>query len=663
MRSASLGRVAGTISLLFSVALGTAQPVSSGSAPMLGQSTAASVNTTGQSLAMGEGRIHLDVVVRDASGNLVTGLQAQDFSLSDDGKPRKIVSFTAFDEVKAKPAPPVVVILMIDALNNDFIEMAYIRQGLEQYLRQNAGHLAQPTSIVRLTTSGMETLSQASLDGNALADVVRGMGASNRPNGIYTFPPSMNALKRLAEEEAAKPGRKLLIWLGEGWPTPSITRETFTAVDGREQRANYQLIVQISKSLLDGHIVLYGGYTASEFYMRDYLKEVRKASDLDPHALSLDVLAYKSGGRGEVSLINGDSAVAGMISHFVAEASAYYAISFNPLQAKKADEFHALSVAVDRAGVTARTASGYYDQPEYYRPETMPELTKSLRKPEREALVEFTPVTVAQLSEIIREEKNRRDAELAKELERLQLTQRLNTNNLSALTAELRGPKAKAALMAVGDASVFLEPPEAEIPDRAVPDMEGRRRIFSLTVDYLKTTIPKLPNFYAKRFTTSFEEVLTPKSEKETQERGALHRVGESKATVYYRGGKEVVDEHGKQEHGLITRGTFGPILNTVIGDAARSSSMQWGRWEDGPNGPMAVFRFQVPQTKSHYEISSAATMPLGGNLVRWLRLRITARLESTRVQERSCGWCWRPIPISVHPWSGPTSWWSTDRS
>jgi len=614
MRSVSLGGMAATIALLFSVRVGTAQQaVSSPPAPATMQNAAAPVERAPLALVTAaDGRIQLDVVVTDVSGNPVAGLQPRDFSLLDEGKPRKIVSFAAFDGAKARPDPQVEVILMIDALNNGFVEMGYIRQGVEKYLRQNGGHLTQPTSIVRLTTSGMETVSHASLDGNTLADLVKGLGASTRPTGIYTFPPSMNSLLRLAQDEASRPGRKLLIWLGTGWPTPPVVRETYTQVDERDQRANYNMMVLISKALLDGHVVLYGGYTASEFYLRDYMKDVRKASDVDPRAFSLDVMAYKSGGRGELSSINRDSEVTDAINHTVAEANAYYELSFNPPQTKRADEFHALRVTVDKAGLTVRTASGFYDQPEYYRPETIPELIVTLQQPAKEEVAEPVLVTVAELIEIVRQEKTKRDAALAQALERLQLTERLSTAKMIELSAELPGAKAKAALMAVGGASAFLEPPKSEIPDRAVPDLAEERRIVSRALDYLKTINPKLPNFYAQRFTTSFEEVWTPEGEKGVHKAGVLHRTGEFKATVYYQGGTEVVHEQGKQEHGLITHGTFGPILNTVIVDAAHSS-MRWSRWEGGPNGPMAVFRLQVPQTKSHYEISSAAPMPVGG--------------------------------------------------
>ncbi len=87
-------------------------------------------------------------------------------------------------------------------------------------------------------------------------------------------------------------------------------------------------------------------------------------------------------------------------------------------------------------------------------------------------------------------------------------------------------------------------------------------------------------------------------------------QVGSSKVVVAYRDGKEVINprEWGKHPHhpegeGLITRGTFGPILSTVIGDAAHGG-MTWNRWERGSAGTLAVFRYRVPKEHSHYSVS-----------------------------------------------------------
>lgn len=215
-------------------------------------------------------------------------------------------------------------------------------------------------------------------------------------------------------------------------------------------------------------------------------------------------------------------------------------------------------------------------------------------------------VSVARLMEIVANAKGKDNSESAREIDHLRLTERLSSAKLAALSAALPETKSKNALMAVADASVFLEPPANEIPDKPAPDLAERDEMISMALDYLNKINPKLPDFYANRITTSFEEAWTPKEEKGGHAGQGLHTKGKFRATVYYRGGKEVLREQGKHEHGLITRGTFGPILRVVFLDARQSNTTQWSRWEEGPSGPMAVFRFHVPETESHYTVSGS---------------------------------------------------------
>ena len=218
-------------------------------------------------------------------------------------------------------------------------------------------------------------------------------------------------------------------------------------------------------------------------------------------------------------------------------------------------------------------------------------------------------ITVAHLLTLLHDEHGESDSNLAKKLERLQLSNRLSSASLLKLLADLPGTKSKAALTAIGDASAFLPPPAEEIPQKAKPDWAEQKQIASRAVGYLERINPRLPNFYARRITTSFEKDLDLQDARGSHRRdGILHRMGEYKATVYYRDAKEVVRTQGAQEQGLITRGTFGPILSTVMIDAAKSNTTQWMRWEEGPTGPMAVLQFRVPQQKSHYEISGSGS-------------------------------------------------------
>jgi hypothetical protein len=221
------------------------------------------------------------------------------------------------------------------------------------------------------------------------------------------------------------------------------------------------------------------------------------------------------------------------------------------------------------------------------------------------------PVSVAQLKQIVALDARKRDSAAARQFFRLRLTERLSGANLALLKAALPGVRAKNALVALADASVFLDPPAAEISHAPRPDSTEERRIRSLMVNYLSTAVPKLPNFYAKRTTAHYDDTAEDPNVQLApgESEDPLHWAGVSSATVVYNDGKEVADpgplkhkQANPEEVGLVTVGTFGPIQATVIGDGARSEIV-FSRWEQGADGPVAVFRVAVPKDKSHYQV------------------------------------------------------------
>ena len=97
-----------------------------------------------------EGLIHLDVMVTDPLGKPVSGLKAADIGVLDKGQPEKIISFLAYDGVSAKPDPPARIILVLDLLEAPELA-SQVRDSARTLLRENGGHLAQPTSVLLLT--------------------------------------------------------------------------------------------------------------------------------------------------------------------------------------------------------------------------------------------------------------------------------------------------------------------------------------------------------------------------------------------------------------------------------------------------------------------------------------------------------------------------------
>jgi VWFA-related protein len=116
-----------------------------------------------------EGLIKLEVVVTDAGGKPVGGLERSDFNLLEDGRPQNILSFQAFTGRGAGLEPPVKIILLIDTIELPPNLASEERDSVERYLRTDGGHLAHPVSVFLLADTGLWTVTHPSQDGQALA--------------------------------------------------------------------------------------------------------------------------------------------------------------------------------------------------------------------------------------------------------------------------------------------------------------------------------------------------------------------------------------------------------------------------------------------------------------------------------------------------------------
>ncbi|HEX4286383.1 MAG TPA: VWA domain-containing protein [Terracidiphilus sp.] len=219
-------------------------------------------------------------------------------------------------------------------------------------------------------------------------------------------------------------------------------------------------------------------------------------------------------------------------------------------------------------------------------------------------------VTVAELEQTLDAMHAKSDTDLAWQIAGLELTERLTTKTLARIQNEAPGDKSRAALLALADQSAVLEPPAAEWPLKAAPDIAEQRRIMTLVVDYVHDAVPKLPNFFSTRETTRYEDTPQVETLMGLVPYHPLHFVDRTDSTVLYRNGREVVEAaaaRGKSVQpigaGLTTWGVFGPMLSNVLLDAARSKLM-WGHWEQGTAELEAVFNFTVAKEQSHYEVN-----------------------------------------------------------
>src|ERR1700733_8753237 len=328
------------------------------------------------SVAAPQGVLKLDVMVTDGAGRAVAGLQQQNFTLLDDRKTQPILSFRAVDGTTGDGTaadPPVQVILLIDMANNLLHNVAYERYQIDKFLKQNGGKLVQPVTLMVLSDRGVQAQPQPSLDGNGVAG-----GLDRIENSMHTIQVaggydaiermelSLKALRQIVEVEGQRPGRKLLIWIGPGWP---MLENPGYVESEKDRRGQFGAIVELTQQLRESRVTLYSinaidpGSSAqmrSDYY-KNFLKGVTSTKQVDSGALSVPVFAVHSGGR--VFQSSGDLIT--LLNGCVAEAKAYYTLGFDPPTADHVDEYHELAVKVDKPGTTAHTNTSYYAQPAF----------------------------------------------------------------------------------------------------------------------------------------------------------------------------------------------------------------------------------------------------------------------------------------------------------
>jgi hypothetical protein len=222
-------------------------------------------------------------------------------------------------------------------------------------------------------------------------------------------------------------------------------------------------------------------------------------------------------------------------------------------------------------------------------------------------------VAVDQLERVISTPRSKNDAKTADAIYGLELTERMSAARLVRELALLPGPASRQALHSLADVSEFLDLPAADLPPTPPPDRESEIALWKMALANAGKTISALPNFFATRETTHFVDTPSepPRNTPDTIRYAPLHQVGDESVTVLYRDGHEFLDTKGTHHasldpnnFGLSTEGEFGPILETVLADSGHGHVF-WSHWEQGVNGQIAVFRYEVAKPESHYTVNS----------------------------------------------------------
>lgn len=563
-----------------------------------GQTPGVPLQTMSMAPSFSDGLVRLDVTVTAKDGHAVRGLRAADFTLLDNGQPQKLVTFRAH-EIGADNEPAEL-LLMLDTLDLTGFREEEAEREAQKFLRANQGKLAHPTMFYRLREDGLRA-SELTSDGNKLADEIahnsepRRIGwqsaQSNQPllrigSAAARNMTALDALGAIAIEARRRPGRKLLFWLSPGWPVQAGGKSAF------------EELVEYSTRLREARVQLFSAtewpYLQHELGYEEFLGGVKGPKNSGPGYFDLEVLAEKSGGEAIAPVAK----LSDLLIQRMLEADDYYTLTFDPPRAAGPDEYHSLEVKVDMPGAVAGTNHEYYSQPTMY--DELPA--------QRQA------VSVEELQRVLRSLSGVSDSEAAQRLAKIELTARLSHTQIAEMKTLVHGRRASEELLLLADRAAFLPPPAAEIPNDAAPSMHDQRLMLEQTLQYLHNTIPTLPDLFATRITTRFEEPAPKDNQtwKTVPQDQSLHAAAPDVVTVLVRNAKEITEANPghkkrskeKREHALTTEGTFGPVfaIMAIVDVVSSHGVMTWSRWEKGESGKVAVFQYRVPQESSHFE-------------------------------------------------------------
>jgi VWFA-related protein len=328
----------------------------------------------------------VDVVVRGKHGP-VTGLNQDDFTLLDNGKPQKISVFAVKGTQSSKqpvvPLPAGTVsnrvnrngqeaasstVLLIDRLNTQVENQHYANQKIVKFLETRR---SQDRIGIYTFGNGLRVVQDLTDDPDRLSRAINSLKPQNAnhrtlytPGPLENTEPEMtgraleeyqlftgqdrvlstkHALEAIAHHLAPVPGRKSLIWVTGSFPLFIQT--------AHETKNFSQDMKEAAQVLNDANVALYAvdarGLVGGFGKMWGFTI---------PGLDTMNTLAGLTGGRAFYA----DNGLDSLIEESVEDSELIYTLGFYPSQESQNGDWHKLQVSVDKRGVGVRYREAYF---------------------------------------------------------------------------------------------------------------------------------------------------------------------------------------------------------------------------------------------------------------------------------------------------------------
>ena len=315
----------------------------------------------------------LDVTVMDKSGHPVTtGLNKDDFLITEEKQPQKIFSFEApqehvasGDEESSLSKAPAT-ILVLDQLNDSVDEFTLLQKAAHDYLAAQPATLPTPAEVLVATNTSLEMVQGYTRSRDDLIFAVDHVPPAN----AFKFAKSdfdgerarqsIDNLKQIAVQNRGVPGRKNVLWLGRGGP--SLSRALYgTMLDGWAQyvHAAANLLVEARVSLF----VVFPQLKVISSHGVTLQQTDRDANYGNNGPFTGDVnfalFAKETGG----SLFFNRNDLSTEIEDAVTLGSNYYTLSYRPSQSAIDGKFRSVHVTTRNPDLHVITKIGYFSLP------------------------------------------------------------------------------------------------------------------------------------------------------------------------------------------------------------------------------------------------------------------------------------------------------------
>ncbi len=338
----------------------------------------------GQTIRVQTREVIVDVTVTDSRNVAVRGLEKQDFTILDEGKPRVIDGFEITQDqplISAMPATPLHMApgvapngradaartghstaIILDEANSWFADAVQARQNVVDLM----GKLPSDERIavyIIVRKKGLVLVQDYSTDRDSVKRNLakqyptklgtRGNFYTDQPSPPYDGPPpdteaqrdmmwrensdaARYALQALAEQLAKVPGRKSVFWLTNAFP-PKVMQDLALDI-GWDKTITALNEANVAVNTVDSR-----GLYAGSNQVTGTVGTMRKISDA-------------TGGNTYFNRNDLDGAIA----EGIAASRANYSLRFHLADDERDNKFHALKVKVDRPGVQLFYRQGYY---------------------------------------------------------------------------------------------------------------------------------------------------------------------------------------------------------------------------------------------------------------------------------------------------------------